>query len=140
MQQRPRTVLFVLMILVLSVGLSAGRAKAGVISEVDIPITGATFNGLSHDFNITGRPAADVMVFYNDGRQPNPVAQNFAIFSLSTIGLTNQISQNGSTITYSSSNSNIGNISLLDGNNGFSPLLIASLVSLEMHIIRVVPQ
>ena len=109
---------------------------APVIDEIVAPIVGVTYNGT--DFSISGRPASDVQVLYNDGRDPNPELYDFTVFSLSSSGLDGVISSvnaPGDHIDYTSSGT-FGNISLLNGNTGFSPLLVGDLQALSLEIVN----
>lgn len=114
--------------------LATQTASAATIDEIDIPITGATYNVANGDFTISGRPSSDVAVFYNDGSTPNPVRYGFVIFNLSTIGMDSTVSADGSSIQYDA-NGSVGDLSMLDGDDGFSVLFQAELVSLSLDII-----
>lgn len=123
----------VLMLGVLAV-MAPGARALPLISEIDIPITGASYNASTGDLSLSGRPASDVSVFYDDGRSPNPVTYGFTIFDLNTTGLDSAVSGDGMRIEYASSGG-LGNMTLLDGDDGFSILLSADLVSLEMTVL-----
>jgi hypothetical protein len=121
-------------VFILTLSLMAQNAKAILITEVDIPMVGTTYDSASGTFNISGRPSSPAVVFYNDGRTPNPKSYTYTIFTLNTEGLDHLVSDDGRTITYTS-NTTMGNVSLLDGNTGFSSLLIGDLTSLSMSIV-----
>ncbi len=114
------------------VAVSATHA-APVIDVITMPITGATYDAQSGNFSISGRPNGITSIFYNDSRVPNPVTNDFVVFDLSTVGLQSLVSTDGQEINYNA-NGSFGDLTLLDGNNGFATLLQGELVHLRMKI------
>ena len=110
----------------------AGSAMAALITDISVPMLGATYNNLTGDFTISG-VSPIVVVSYDDSTQ----GTYYGNFLLGTSGLTSVITNQGKTITYTidPSTGNTGQLDLLDAASSYDPLLLGCLESLEMTII-----
>lgn len=107
----------------------AGSAMAVPITEIAVPMLGASYNHSSSVFTISGLSHSVVV---NYGGSTNTLSGNFA---LSTFGLSSALSNEGKTITYTMGN-NAGQINLQKAENyTYTPLLVGSLKYLEMTIV-----
>lgn len=121
---------------ILTLCLIAQSAKALPIKEIGIPMLGTKYNYEDHVFSISG--LSDVTVFYEDSK--TDYSANFTLTTKgSTKGLLWNMTSDGKHVTYSSSNSGTGRMSLVhdDGSNyGLGTLLLGGeLQHLEMTIV-----
>ena len=108
----------------------ASSAMATPITDMSIPMLGASYNHLTGDFTISG-VTPSLVVTYGDSTSTT----YYGNFVLGTTGLHSKITNNGKTITYTKDSSNTGQVDLLDASDGYSALLLGDLQFLEMTII-----
>lgn len=123
---------FLATILVFGMLAWAGSAMALQVTDISIPMLGATYNSLNGDFTISG-VSTSVAVSYGDSTNET----YYGSFLLGTPGLSSVISNEGKTITYTvdPSTGATGQLNLRDVDSDFFPLLKGALKSLEMTII-----